>query len=136
MAKISSNRYPIKCIGANMALTKEEKNKEQINIFLEYNSIDPDNATGYNNNFGTAYYVGGTRKFAEETPVGFSTASTSYVNVALHDINDIEFETDFKVTEQTFNFDEEFETLTITGNNPNKHKEDYKVVISSIYLDF
>ena len=118
-----------------MALTKEEKNKNEINTFLKHNGIDPHNATGYNNKFETRYYVGDSRKFAEEATIGFNAVGTSDINVSLHDINDIEFETEFKITEQTFNFDEEYETLTIIGNDSKKHNGEYKVVISSIYLD-
>ena len=118
-----------------MALTKEQKNKDEINSFLKNNDIDPQNATGYNNKFGTAYYVGGSRKFAEEATIGFSIDDASNSNVSLHDINDIEFETGFKVTEQIFNYDETNETLTIIGNNSKKHNEEYKIVINSIYLD-
>lgn len=119
-----------------MSLTNEKKNKEEIITFLKHNNIDPDNATGYNNNFDTAYYVGDKRKFREDTPVGFSTDDASYSNVSLHDINSIEFETTFKASEQEFKFDEEYETLTITGNNSSIHGSDYKIVIGSIYLDF
>lgn len=90
---------------------------------------------GYNNKFGTAYYIDGTRNFSEETPIGFDIVSTSNINVSLHDINDIEFETTFKTTEQIFNFDEVHETLTIIGNDSKKHNGEYRIVISSIYLD-
>lgn len=118
-----------------MELINEKNNKDAISAFLKHNGIDPHNATGYNNKFETAYFVGDSRKFFEETPIGFSILDTSYSNVSLHDINDIEFETVFKVTEQSFSFDEEYETLTITANESKKHNKEYKVVISSIYLD-
>lgn len=119
-----------------MALTKEEKNKEEINTFLKYNDIDPNNAMGFNNKFETRYYVGDSRKFAEETTIGFNIVGTSDINVSFYDINAIEYETEFKISEQIFNYDEEYETLTIIGNNSKKHNEEYKIVISSIYLDF
>ena len=118
-----------------MALTKEEKNRDEIHTFLKNNDIDPNNAMGYNNKFGTAYYVGDSRKFAEETRIGFNIVGTSDINVSLHEINDIEYETAFKITEQMFNYDENNETLTIIGNNSKKHNEEYKIVINSIYLD-
>lgn len=119
-----------------MALTKEQKNKDEINTFLKNNDIDPNNAMGYNNKFGTAYYVGDSKKFAEEATVGFSLDDASNINVSLHDINDIEFETGFKVSEQVFSYNEDNETLTIIGNNSKKHNGEYKIVINSIYLDF
>lgn len=118
-----------------MALTKEEKNKDAINTFMKYNDIDPNNAMGYNNKFETRYYVGESRKFAEEATIGFNVVTASDINVSLYDINDIEYETEFKITEQTFIFDEEYETLTIVGNDSKKHNKEYKIVISSIYLD-
>ena len=118
-----------------MALTKEDKNKEEINSFLKNNDIDPNTAMGYDNKFETRYYVGDSRKFAEETRIGFNIVGTSDINVSFHEINDIEFETTFKITEQMFNYDENNETLTITGSNSNKHNEAYKIVINSIYLD-
>ncbi|MDF1875550.1 hypothetical protein JHD48_07370 [Sulfurimonas sp. SAG-AH-194-I05] len=117
-----------------MARTKEEKNKEAINTFLKYNNIEPHKAMGYNT-FETAYYVGSIRKFLEETPVGFNIVGTHNSNVSLHEINNIEFETELKITEQDFHFDEDHETLIITGSNSQKHNETYKIVISSIYID-
>jgi len=118
-----------------MAPTKEEKNKEEILTFLKYNDIDPNTAMGYDNKFETRYYVGDSRKFAEETRIGFNIVGTSDINVVFHEINDIEFETEFKITEQTFTYDEVHETLTIIGNESKKHNEAYKIIISSIYLD-
>jgi len=119
-----------------MALTKEEKNTDEILTFLKNNDIDPNDAMGYNNKFEVRYYVGDSRKFAEETRIGFNIVGTGDINVSLHEINDIEYETAFKVTEQIFKYDEDNETLTISGSNSNKHNEAYKVVINSIYLDF
>ena len=119
-----------------MPLTKEEKNKAEINTFLEYNNIDPHNAMGYNNKFETTYYVGENRMFREETPIGFDIVSEGNNKASLHDINDIEFATSFKTVLDDFSFDEDHETLTISGNDPTKHNKGYKVVISSIYLDF
>lgn len=119
-----------------MALTKEQKNKEEIHTFLENNGIDPNEAMGYNNKFATAYYVGDSKKFSEETRIGFNIVGTSDINVSLHEINDIEYETAFKITEQTFSYDEDHETLSIIGNNSKKHDGEYKIVINSIYLDF
>lgn len=118
-----------------MGLTKEETNKNEINKFLKHNGIDPNDALSYENKYGTAYYVGESRKFAEETRINFNIVGTSDINVSLYEINDIEFETNLKTKEQIFSFDEEHETLTITGNNSQKHNEDYKIVINSIYLD-
>lgn len=118
-----------------MALTKEEKNKNEISAFLKHNTIDPNDAMSYENKYGTAYYVGESRKFAEETRINFNIVGSSDINVSLYEINDVEFETNLKTKEHTFTFDEYHETLTITGNNPQKHKEDYKIVINSIYLD-
>ncbi|WP_373030340.1 hypothetical protein [Sulfurovum sp.] len=118
-----------------MALTKEERNREEINTFLKNNDISPNTAMGYDNKFETRYYVGDNRKFAEETRIGFNIIGTSDIHVNLHEINDIEFETAFKITEQMFSYDEDNETLTITGDASNKHNEAYKIIISSIYLD-
>jgi len=119
-----------------MGLTKEEKNKDAILTFLKNNDINPNDAMGYNNKFETRYYVGDSRRFAEETRIGFNIVDTSDINVSLHEINDIEYETGFKVSEQMFNYDEDNETLTIIGNASKKHNEAYKIVINSIYLDF
>ncbi len=119
-----------------MTPTEEQKNREAIEAFLANNDIDPNNAMGYGNKFGTAYYVGDRRKFSEETRIGFNTVGTSDINVYLHEINDIEYETALKVTEQTFKYDETHETLTIIGTHSKKHDEEYKIVINSIYLDF
>lgn len=117
-----------------MALTKEEKNRDEINTFLKNNDIDPQNAMDFENKYGTAYYVGESRKFAEETRIGFNILGTTDINVTFYEINGIEFETEFKISEQTFSYDENNETLTIIGNNSQKHGE-YKIVINSIYLD-
>lgn len=119
-----------------MALSDEQKNRDAIHAFLINNDMDPDKGMDYKNKFGTSYYVGDSRKFAEETRIGFNIVGTSDINVTFHEINDIEFETAFKITEQMFNYDEDNETLTITGDNPKKHNEAYKIVINSIYLDF
>ena len=118
-----------------MSLAQEQINKDEIHSFLKNNNIDPRNAMGYNNKFGTRYYVGESRKFAEEATVGFDISDKSDINVSLHDINDIEFETGFKVTEHNFSYDETSEALTITGNNSKIHNEGYKVIIESVYLD-
>lgn len=118
-----------------MAITKEEKNKEAINSFLKNNNIDPYTATGHGTKLETRYYVGDSRKFAEETRIGFNIIGTSDINVTFYEINDIEFETAFKVTEQMFSYDEVNETLIITGDNSKKHNGAYKIIISSIYLD-
>ena len=118
-----------------MELTKEEKNREAINSFLKNNDINPNTAMGYDNKFETRYYVGDSRKFAEETRIGFNIVGTSDINVTFYEINDIEFETAFKITEQMFSYDEVNETLTITGDTSKKHNGVYKIIISSIYLD-
>jgi len=119
-----------------MAANQKQEYLEQIQAFLQNNSIDPNHAMGYNNKFGTRYYVGDSRKFAEEATVGFNIFDTEGINVSLHDINDIEFETVFKVTEHSFSYDDTSEALTITADKPNKHNEEVKVIIESIYLDF
>ena len=118
-----------------MALTKEQKNKEEISIFLQFNNIDPKNAMGYNK-FETTYYVGEKRMFREEMPIIFNIFGNSDINVVLPEINDIEFETALKTSEQDFHFDEEYETLIITSKESLKHNQEYKIVVSSIYLDF
>lgn len=122
-------------MGVNMALTKEEKNRDEIHTFLKNNDIDLNDAMGFKNKFETAYYVGDSRKFSEETRIGFNIVGTSDINVSLHEINDIEYETAFKITDQMFNYDDSNETLSIIGNNSKKHNEAYKVIINSIYLD-
>jgi len=119
-----------------MALRDEHKNKNAIHAFLINNDMDPNKGMDYKNKFGTSYYVGDSRKFAEETRIGFDITGTSGINVSLHEINDIEYETAFKITEQMFDYDETLETLTITEDESKKHDEAYKVVINSIYLDF
>lgn len=118
-----------------MPLTKEQKNKDAIEIFLQFNNIESKNAMGYNK-FETTYYVGGERIFREKMPVIFNILDTSDVNVFLPEVNDIEFEMSHTITKQNFHFDEEYETLTITGEDTTKHNQEYKIVISSIYLDF
>lgn len=118
-----------------MALTKEEKNIEAIKSFLKNNDIDPNTAMGQGNKLETRYYVGDNRRFAEETRIGFNIVGTSDINVVFFEINDIEFETAFKITEQMFSYDEVNETLIITGDTSKKHNEPYKIIISSIYLD-
>ena len=118
-----------------MPLTKEEKNKDAIHNFLKNNDIDPSEAMGFNHKFETRYFVGDNRKFDEETRIGFNIVGTSDINVSMHEINDIEFETAFKITEQMFNYDDITETLTITGKSSKNENEEYKIVINSIYLD-
>lgn len=118
-----------------MPNTKEQMNKNEINKFLQNNAIDPQKAMGYNK-FETAYHVGDNRLFREETPIIINIVNTSDINVFIPEINDIEFETTFKTTEQDFKYDEDHETLTIIGNESQKHNENYKIVISSIYLEF
>jgi hypothetical protein len=118
-----------------MSLEQEHKNRDEIHTFLKNNDIDPDNAMDFKNKFETAYYVGDSRKFAEETRIGFNIVGSSDINVTFYEINDIEYETVFKITEQAFHYDDILETLTISGNNSKKHDEAYKVVINSIYLD-
>lgn len=119
-----------------MAVTKEEKNREEIEAFLKNNEIDPNHAMGFENKFETRYYVGESRKFAEETRIGFNIVGTRDINVSLHEINDIEFQTRFQITQQTFHYDDATETLTIVGQDSKNHDQEYKVVISSIYLEF
>ncbi len=118
-----------------MELSKEEQNKEAISTFLKYNGIDPNDAIG-STKFETRYFIGESRKFAEETRISFNITGTSNVNVSLFEINDIEYETAFNIKEHTFAYDDDFDTLSITGNDSPKHNEAYKVVINSIYLDF
>ena len=118
-----------------MARTKEEKNRQAINAFLKNNDIDHITAIGYDNKLETRYYVGDNRRFAEETRIGFNIVGTSDINVIFYEINDIEFETAFKITEQMFSYDEVNETLIITGDTSKKYNEPYKIIISSIYLD-
>lgn len=119
-----------------MALVDEQKNRDAIQAFLINNDMDPNAGMDYKNKFGTSYYVGDSRKFAEETRIGFDITDTSVINVSLHEINDIEYETAFKTREQMFDYDEALETLTIRGDDSKKHNATYKIVINSIYLDF
>ncbi|MDQ7043332.1 MAG: hypothetical protein Q9M34_07340 [Sulfurimonas sp.] len=118
-----------------MPLTKEQKNKEQISTFLAYNNISPEGAMGFNK-FEIAYHVGENRLFREETPVIFNILGTSEINMLLPEINDIEFETQAKISQHDFHFNDDDETLTITSNESTKHNEEYKIVIHSLYLDF
>lgn len=112
-----------------MLSTKETKNKDEIITFLKSNGIHIQSSTGYNK-FETAYYINDSRKFFEETPIIFNISADNNLFVSLPEINDIEFKTTLKLSEQNFKFDEEHETLTIRG------EEDYQIVINSIYLDF
>ncbi|MEA3369736.1 MAG: hypothetical protein U9Q40_00180 [Campylobacterota bacterium] len=118
-----------------MEVVREEKNRDEITLFLNNNGINPEHAMGFENKFATSYYVGESRKFAEETTIGFNIAGESDVNVTFFDINSIEFETEFKMSEQLFSYDESNETLTITGTVSQKHNQEYKIVINSIFLD-
>jgi hypothetical protein len=124
-----------KFIGVNMALTKEEENREAIHAFLKNNDLDINEAMGFKNKFETRYFVGDSRKFDEETRIGFNIVEKSDINVSMHEINDIEFETAFSISNQTFVYDDITETLTITGISSKQANEAYKVVINSIYLD-
>ncbi|QOP43553.1 hypothetical protein FJR45_06140 [Sulfurimonas sediminis] len=90
----------------------------------------------FSQKFETAYHVGESRKFYEATTVGFNVLDTTATNVLLVDINSIEFETEFKITEQSFHYNDTNETLTISSSESEKHNEAYKIVINSIYLDF
>ncbi len=118
-----------------MQRINEENNKEAIRTFLEFNGIDPSHPMG-STKFETRYFVGENRKLSEETRVSFNITGVSNINVSLFEINDIEYETAFNIKEHTFAYDDEFDTLTITGDNSPKHNEAYKVVINSIYPDF
>lgn len=117
-----------------MDYRKEEKNKEAIITFLAYNGIAPETAMGYHK-FETAYHVGDTRIFREMTPVIFQIHTPSDINVVLPEINDIEFETQLKISQQIFHFDDDNETLVITGDESKKHSQRYKILIHSLYLD-
>lgn len=119
-----------------MTKEQEERNQEAIKSFLANNDIDPQVAMGFDNKFEVRYFVGDKRKFAEETTVGFNIIGTSDVNMSFYDINAIEFETAYKISEQTFTYDEVLENLTIIGANLDKHEGEYKVIINSIYIEF
>jgi len=114
--------------------TKEQKNKEAINTFLAYNGITPETAMGYHK-FETAYHVGSKRIFREMTPIIFNIHMPSDINVLLPEINDIEFETQFKIAHHDFQFDDDNETLVITGDTSKKHNQNYKILVHSLYLD-
>ena len=113
----------------------EQKNIDAIHAFLANNNIDQNSLNGYNCKLTIFYYVGESRKFAEETRLVFNILGDKTIVISLNEINYIEFETEFKTTENIFTYDEDSETLTIIGNNSNKHNQDYKIVINSIYLD-
>ncbi|PHR59597.1 MAG: hypothetical protein COA44_01255 [Arcobacter sp.] len=119
-----------------MADINEQKNKDQVLAFLKNNDIDPSIAMGNQNKFITMYFVEDKRLFSEETRIGFNIEDDSDINVHFFEIIHMDFETSFKIKEHDFNYDEEKETLSITGTNSKIHKADYKVVIHSIYLDF
>jgi len=119
-----------------MSSIDQQKNTEAIAAFLDNNSIDPDTAMSNENKFEVRYFVGEKRMFSEETRVGFNIVEEGGISVYFFEINDIEFETAFKVTEQDFSYDEVMETLSITSSESQKHNEAYKVVINSIYIDF
>lgn len=111
-----------------MSLTKNELNKEAVMTFLHFNNIEPNNAMAYNK-FETAYYEGEHRIFREQTAVIFNTLKSNDMDVILPEVNSVEFQTVFKTAEEDFYFDDDNDTLSITN-------EEYKVVISSAYLDF
>ncbi len=117
-----------------MSQTKEEINKEAISTFLAWNAITPETAMGYHK-FEVAYHVGESRIFREMTPVIFHIDRPSNINVILPEINDIEFETQLKISQQNFHFDDDNETLVITGDTSEKHEHNYKILIHSLYLD-
>ncbi|MDF1876308.1 hypothetical protein JHD47_00575 [Sulfurimonas sp. SAG-AH-194-L11] len=117
-----------------MSLTKEEVNKEAISTFLAWNAITPETAMGFNK-FEVAYHVGDSRVFREMTPVIFHIHTPSAINVILPEINDIEFETQFKLSQEDFHFDDDNETLVITSYKSEKHDQNYKILIHSLYLD-
>jgi len=119
-----------------MSGSKKQSNKEEIISFLQNNNISQENVFDFSKKFEVAYYVGESRKFYEETTVGFNVIDENATNVLLVDINSIEFETELKITDQSFHYDETNETLTISGTESDKHKEVYKIVINSLYLDF
>ncbi len=119
-----------------MSSTTEQANKEAIIAFLQNNNISSDNVMDFSQKFETAYHVGESRKFYEATTVGFNVLDMAATNVLLVDINSIEFETEFKITDQSFYYDDTNETLTISSTESEKHNEAYKIVINSIYLDF
>ncbi|SFV53717.1 hypothetical protein MNB_SM-4-390 [hydrothermal vent metagenome] len=117
-----------------MSLTKEEINKEAISTFLAWNAITPETAMGFHK-FEVAYHVGDERIFREMTPVIFNIHTPCDIHVVLPEINDIEFETQLKMTQQTLHFDDDNETLVITGDESTKHNQSYKILIHSLYLD-
>lgn len=117
-----------------MSRTKEEINKEAISTFLAWNAITPETAMGFHK-FEVAYHVGDERIFREMTPVIFNINTPCDIHVVLPEINDIEFETQLKMTEQNFHFDDDNETLVITGDQSTKHNQSYKILIHSLYLD-
>jgi len=117
-----------------MSLTKEEIKKEAISTFLAWNAITPETAMGFHK-FEVAYHVGDERIFREMTPVIFNIHTPCDIHVVLPEINDIEFETQLKMTEQNFHFDDDNETLVITGDQSTKHNQSYKILIHSLYLD-
>ena len=119
-----------------MNSSKKESNKEEIISFLQNNGISQESVFDFSKKFEVAYYVGDKRKFYEETTVGFNVVDENTTNVLLVDINSIEFETEFKTTDQLFHYDETNETLAISGTESEKHTEAYKIVINSLYLDF
>lgn len=119
-----------------MSSDNKQKNIEAIAAYLDNNSIDPNIIMDRKTKLEVGYYVGERRVFAEETKVGFNIVEEDEISVYLFEINDIEFETAFKVSEQNFIYDEVLETLNITGTDSKKHNEDYKLVINSIYFDF
>lgn len=119
-----------------MASENKQKNIEAIAAYLDNNSIDPNIVMDRKTKLEVGYYAGEKRIFAEETKVGFNILDEDEISVYLFEINDIEFETAFKVTEQNFIYDDILETLSITGTDSKKDNEDYKLVINSIYFDF
>ena len=111
------------------------KKVEAIHTFLANNLVDVTNLGAYNNKFTVFYYVGESRKFAEETRVAFDFGNTDTITIMLNEINFIEFETNFSTNDYDFSYDEEGERLYIVGNNSDKHDGEYKIVVNSNYFD-
>ncbi len=118
-----------------MSKIQEQMNLAAIHEFLTNNLMDTKSPMSYEKKFDTFYYVGDKRIFAESTRIGFDITEGSDVNAHMHEINYIDFETVFKASEHRFSYDEENETLTVTGESE-KHEAPYKVVINSIYMEF
>jgi len=115
---------------------KSQNNTTALVKFLNNNEMDLQASSVLDQKFEVRYFVGERRVFAEDTRVLINVVSEDEVVIVLNEINDVEFVTRFNTSHEDFVYDEVMETLSITGDEPSKHEQGYKLVINSIYIEF